>query len=919
MFRNIIQQEQDRGFQRIFWRFNQFEPVQEYELNTVTYGVASSPFLACRTIKQLVHDEGSCFPCAVFPLTSSIYVDDVAHGASSLGEAELIKSDVIHLLKKGGFELRKWASNKKELLADIPPEHCVTDFVSLDIEITPSHKILGLKWEPLPDIFSFQVNVLHRECTKRTILSEVARIYDPLGFLCPLTFIPKLLVQRLWVLSVGWDDVPPDDIVRHWNLYVAELPLIERIRIPRCISTTGSMESYQLHGFADSSEAGYGAVVYLRTLNSDGHIGVSFLCAKSRVAPIKRVSLPRLELCAAVLLADLLKFVKEVYVPLLPLSDTFAWSDSTVTLSWIRGHSSRWKTFVANRVSHIQETVPETHWNHVRSNENPADIASRGMCPSDLLQSELWWAGPSWLRQPSSSWPSNSGLEVNETDMLAEERCFSLVVNDEPNFIDSLLERFSSIRKVQRIIGYCLRFIRNANKKQTRVPGTFLGRAELHGALMTITKRIQFLNFQDEIRKLENGVPLPKPWRKLNPFLDDQGVVRVGGRLSRSGLEFSHKHPALLPRHSRFTYMIIEAIHKENCHPGLGTTQYLLMQLFWVFSSKRAIRHCLSKCVSCYKTNPKLLEPFMSDLPASRVNQVKPFSIVGVDYAGPFQIKLGKHRGAKIGKAYLCLFVCFSTKAVHLEVVSELSSEAFIAALRRFVGRRGRVNVIHSDCGTNFIGAQKILNLYMNSASESQNIEFKFNPPSAPHFGGVWEIQIKAAKTHLHRIIGNQTLTFEELTTLFVQIEALLNSRPLCSLSSDPNDLNVLTPGHFLVLEPLTAVPDSNLLDDQMSRLNRWQLIQRFQRHFWQRWKSEYLHSLTQRAKWNRRGETLNDGSVVLIKSESTMPLHWPLARVSKLHASPDGVVRIATVRTANGKFYTRPLTKLAPLPIYSD
>lgn len=269
----------------------------------------------------------------------------------------------------------------------------------------------------------------------------------------------------------------------------------------------------------------------------------------------------------------------------------------------------------------------------------------------------------------------------------------------------------------------------------------------------------------------------------------------------------------------------------------------------------------------------------MSEMPAMRLNQVKPYSVVTVDYAGPFRVKTGHHRGAKLTKAYLCLFLCLTTKNLHLEVASELTSAAFIAALRRFVGRRGRVSTIYSDRGTNFVGAQRELSMYMQDASRDQQIEFKMNPSSSPHFGGVWEIQVKAVKSILYRVINNQSLTLEELFTLFVQIESQLNSRPLYPVSSDLNDFSVLTPGHFLTLEPLTSVPEEDLTSINISRLKRWQLIQRFQQDFWKRWKNEYLHSLIQRAKWTKHSKPLDVGSVVVIKSE-TSPLHWPIARV---------------------------------------
>lgn len=335
---------------------------------------------------------------------------------------------------------------------------------------------------------------------------------------------------------------------------------------------------------------------------------------------------------------------------------------------------------------------------------------------------------------------------------------------------------------------------------------------------------------------------------------------------------------------------------------------------FWLISAKRAIHRCLSNCYRCFRTNPPRLEPFMANLPAVRINQVKPFSSVGVDYGGPFTITMAKLRGAKTLKAYLCLFVCLTTKAVHLELASDLSTDAFLAALRRFISRRGRCSHIYSDCGTNFVGAQRYLQSCMQQAVEKERIQWHFNPPSAPHFGGIWEAGIKSVKTHLSRVVGEQILTYEELSTLFTLIEAVLNSRPLGEISSDPNDCSPLTPAHFLIMEPLSVIPESDLTEVKLSRLTRWQLIQRFHQDFWKRWHREYLHTLQQRFKWNKHSRPLSPGMMVLVVEDNIPPLQWRLARIENLHPGADGICRVVSLKTKQGPIQ-RPVVKICPLP----
>lgn len=315
--------------------------------------------------------------------------------------------------------------------------------------------------------------------------------------------------------------------------------------------------------------------------------------------------------------------------------------------------------------------------------------------------------------------------------------------------------------------------------------------------MIYLVKIVQSNRFEQDVARIRKILPISKQLRKLSPFLNEMGVLRVGGRLAHSKLSFQQKHPILLPRSHRLTFLIIEEFHCKYFHPGLQTLQFLLLQQFWILSPKRAIRETLSNCYKCFRAQPKSVEPFMGNLPVDRISHIKAFRCVGVDFCGPFLVTLGKRRSIKSQKACICLFICFPTKAIHLELVSELSAEAFLAALRRFIALKGRCVSIHSDCGTNFVGVNKMLADMMKNAAASDTIEWKFNPPFAPHFGGLWEAGIKSVKTHLYRVIGSQIPTFEEMYTVLTQIESLLNSRPLCVISSDPNDLTALTLGHF--------------------------------------------------------------------------------------------------------------------------
>lgn len=296
-----------------------------------------------------------------------------------------------------------------------------------------------------------------------------------------------------------------------------------------------------------------------------------------------------------------------------------------------------------------------------------------------------------------------------------------------------------------------------------------------------------------------------------------------------------------------------------------------------------------------------------------------------MDYCGPVFIKRAGRSQVK-DKAYVALFICFATKAVHLELVGDLTTASFIAALKRFIGRRGKCLTLYSDNATNFVGANKELQnlreLFLSQSfqQEVQNsmaadgITWNFIPPRSPHFGGLWEAGVKSAKSHLKRVLGSSSLTFEEYNTVLIQVEAVLNSRPLTSLTNDPNDLRVLTPGHFLIGSSLTSTVEPSLMDIQINRLSRWQLVQKMQQDFWVRWSNEYLPELQERVKWRTQQSNIQLGTLVLIKEDNLPPLQWSVGRIVELHPGADNVVRVVTVKTSSGHF-KRAIQRICPFP----
>lgn len=914
MYRQFFIRQGDRKYQRILWTNSRGEE-QTYELNTVTFGLSCAPYLAIRCLHQLARDEQNKYPLASRVVQNDFYVDDLLTGANTVDEVVFLRNQLTQLLECGGLKIRQWASNDPRALKGLETESINKHLLLQD---TTTIKTLGIKWDSSHDTIIYTVNPLHtpERITKRTIMSVIARIFDPLGLLAPIIITAKIIMQKLWTLKLDWDESLPIDIHTEWSQYHQQLPTLNNVTFERLIINENPV-ALELHGFCDASQKAYGACVYVRSLSKTAGSKITLLCAKSRVAPLKTTTIPRLELCGALLLTNLIIYVKEALQ--LKFRKIICWSDSTIVLHWLKTHPQNLKTFVANRIAAIQEKTEIHEWRHIRTQENPADLVSRGLPPAQFNQSELWTHGPSWLHLPEESWPQPLAISTNEElPEIRKVQCFKIATTN-----DDLLQKYSSLYKLQTVISYCMRLKRDNNNKGS------ITVAERRAALNIIIKIVQQTAFVEEIYCLTHKKPLNNKSRllQLNPFIDDTGLIRVGGRLKHSFMPFTQRHPMIIPKSHHITDLIIEAEHRINLHSGVQATLYAIRRRYWILDGRNQVRKIIRSCITCCKLKPPTIDYLMGNLPASRVTPARPFSHVGIDYCGPFFIKEKKFRNRNKVKVYIAIFICLTIKAVHIEVVSDLSTDAFLAALKRFIARRGISTDIYTDNGTNFVGGRnEIKELYalLNDSKHQQKlshycnqreIKWHFIPARAPNFGGLWEAAVKSFKHHLRRTIGNTLLTFEELSTFVTEIEAILNSRPLTPISSDPNDLLVLTPAHFLIGDSLTSLPTQDFSNTPINRLSAWEHMQQMRQHFWSRWSREYLNELTTRHKWKKQLPNLQAGTVVLLKEDNLPPLQWSLGRITATYPGDDGIVRVVKIKTAKGE-YERSVQKVAPLPI---
>jgi len=917
MFRQILITPEQRSLQRILWRLNPEEPVEVFELNTVTYGTASAPYLATRCLMELAIENEQQWPEISKLIRRDFYVDDLLTGANSIEEARDIVHKVSQILSSAGFNLRKWISNETAVLRDVPENKQSTSKINIKGGVPT--KILGLVWQTDQDTLVYTIKDLPPlKVSKRQILSEITQIFDPLGLLSPCIVLTKILLQKLWEGKLSWDESLPSALHTTWISFREQISELNQLKVPRRVRTEDCAR-LELHGFSDASQNAYGACVYVRSITNDKEIQVQLLCAKTRVAPLKVQTIPRLELCAALTLARLMKGVMN---SLNTLVDRIVyWSDSTIVLNWLKTQPNKLQVFVSNRVAEIQELTDGYEWRHVPTQENPADILSRGLYPRQLVQEEIWWSGPSFLLESEHEWPTTPEAETPMTE-LRKLVCTVKQVQLVKTFIFDIS---TNLRRIIRIVAYCKRFITNC-KNRSKGESKHLKAAELRNALLNLAKLAQKESFPTEIQMLARNELITRgKLASLNVFIDQDGLVRVGGRLRNSEFRTDKKHPIVLSAEHTFTKLLFASEHLRLLHVGPQLLLSSIREQFWPLGGRNLARKIVHDCIKCFRAKPQQSQMLMGELPQSRVSIAAPFHNTGVDYAGPLLIKDRKGRGCKTNKAFVCLFVCFATRAIHIELVSNLTSEAFIAALRRFSSRRGKPANIYSDNGTNFVGANRelrelaqVLSSKTNSMQEMVNeigISWHFIPAHSPHFGGLWEAGVKSLKYHLRRIVGNVILTFEELYTLLTQIEALLNSRPLTPMSSDPNDLTPLTPAHFLIGHTLTAPADPDLTEVPESRLSRWQLIQSLQRHFWKRWSKEYIAELQRRATRKKPTGSIPVDTMVLIKEDNLPPLKWRLGRVVAVHPGKDNIARVATVKTSTST--TRIATaKLCPLPI---
>ena len=947
MYREVLLDEQDQPLHRFIWRETPTEGWREFQMNRVTFGVASSPYLAVKTLQQAGVDHGEEHPEAQWQICNSFYVDDLLGGAQTVDGAIALYQQLNHILEQASFHLRKWRSSHPAVLKEIPTDRqeAVPTQELVDQHSATYPKALGVSWDSGMDTMFTNIELpTEQHNTKRGVISDVARTFDVLGWISPAILPMKCLYRELWKEGADWDtQVTAEQSACH-RKWREELPLLKEVKLPRCYFSSEKPLSIQLHGFSDASDQAYAAVVFIRATYPTLPTTVNLVTSKTKVSPLATRTTPQLELCGANLLARLMSTTRQTLG--LSMEQVWAYSDSTVVLGWLGGESGRYCIFAGHRIASTLLLVPYKHWQHVPTEQNPADAASRGMTADELRKHTLWWHGPAWLAEDPVQTPKQPTAthlaKERQVEMKPVAKAVMVLVT-EPYFEMEQL----SYTKLVRVTCYITRFI-NHTRLQSQEVSSHLHSAEGQRATKFLWQRSQQRSFPEELSAIAKEKDL-SPRSKmlvLHPFMRKDNLLRVGGRLWLSHHPYHTQHPVILSAKDHLVIILFRHYHLllGHCGPSMMLTH--AANLFHIIGGRTLARSVCQHCVVCKKQSAKASSQLLGQLPPARVEPQHVFLHTGMDFGGPFIVRQGYTRRPVELKVYLAIFVCFTTKAVHLEVVSDQKTDAFLAALDRFVARRGLPLHLYSDNGPNYTGAKnKLAQFYqwMNTSNTqdaiknyvfSHQITWHNSPERAPHFGGLWEAAVKAAKFHLKRIVGQERLTFEELNTITCQVESFLNSRPLGPVTShDVDGFSPLTPSHFLIGRAARAYPQEGV-QGKITTLQRWSKCRLATQHFWDRWSQEYLQLLQKATRWHKATRNYQVGDLVMLTDGNDFKCQWSMAKVVNVYPGVDGYVRAVDVQVeaailptkytskadlaakikTRTSLFRRPITKLALL-----
>ena len=768
---------------------------------------------------------------------------------AGIGSSKLIKkkNETNILLGKFGFEIKEWLSNNKEIG-----------------KVKENGKVLGMLWNGDEDNLSVKIKIATSisKFTKRNVLRTIAKIWDSLGILCGLLVAGKLIFQSIVRMKLQWDEINQDgELAAKWQQWLTELEKCDGFCIPRSILPTKRNirdMNFELIGCSDGSSVAYGCAGYLRWYDNDEqNIELKFIGGKGRLNPIKGTTVPRSELCGAVLVSKLVHSAESALRDTdinEHFKDKILLSDSTTALSWVKSASIKYKPFVKNKVMVCQELHPIHVWDHLPGRYNTAaDLISKGCKFKDL---DKIVQGPEVLYSPRADWPKLNNEEENKDEIDSEKCIVTANVNPaaiEDNVID--VNQFSTWRGLLHVTGYVFKpFNKAVDRAQVTEEKEGLGDISPSLSNEEIMKAEMYW-----IRKAQTDIDLTlNKYKQLSPFKDADGILRVEGRLKNMPVfDENRKYPILLPKEHPVSLLITKQAHEDCLHPGHLRVMAEVRKRFWIVGLRSLAKGLGRKCVVCRRWRGSAMEQKMANLPSFRLNASYPFENTSIDYFGPFAMKYG-HRSRT--KAYGVVFTCLTTRSVNVELATDVSTDTFLLALRRFISLYGAPKFVRSDNGRNFLGAanelREMITLWREDTAErtklvdfcnEHSIKWTFSTPTASHHNGAVESMVKTVKLSLNKLLKNQVYKEEEYRTIFAQVTSIVNSRPLWPASDGDLSQPPITCNDLLRPRGLPRDPAS--MNVPINPRKRYDHIQNVVNDWWKIWLSNFTPNLQCRSK----------------------------------------------------------------------
>ena len=924
MYLNVGVPEVDREYLCIFYRAKPWHPLQVAQFHSHPFGLSSSPYVAMKSVLHHATGRALDYPRALAAVRDSVLVDDFVLSGHDQGELALTLHELQAMLGEIGMQLHKIAANHSDILHGIAPERVAQSKTIGEEETSKSKdqltvKTLGLTWHAGDDTLSINFKPKHhgQPLTQRKAVSDGGRLYDPLGLVLPITMTNRILQQLCWMEGTGWDEPLPKAIHDKWQSWVNNTLGVHKIRIPwAVIDREGAVNKQRLMIFVDASGDAQAAVAYIQTLYSDTRLEGRLLTSRGRVTSLrKQESIPRLECLAASMGAEL--GTRLTHMLGWKAEDVTYFSDSTTTLWWIRTPKPL-KVFVANRVCKILDASEVRQWKYVYTKENPADIPTRTASVQGLAKLQLWWWGPSFLSKPDSQWPpqpelieTSEGLnETKEVETILNKLHTHVQRNPVPDakkqtFLREIWGRHSHSWKglrVMALVWRAIELLEKARRKESLTPNPGGQIQQMRSeweqqALMYCIRGEQQLML-DEVRDaVAKETALPVRYACWRLFLDDEQVLRINGRLAKSQiLSYGARNPIFLTGNMPLVEEILRMIHTDLKHAG--GAQVLLSQArqqYWIEHGLPLAKRVLKNCALCASRRARSIGHHTAPLHYTReeapVGAV--FHSVGIDMFCPMEVTQG--RGKARGKRYGLIITCCFSRAISVEVMRDASADSCLLAFKRHAAIYGQPKEINSEQGTNLGYVKKVMNEIQTAWQDAQpmlqehypDIKWKVNPPYSPSYGGHYEALIKVLKTAFKHTAQWPKYLFndEQLITGLKEAAAITNMRPLAEMSTDPNDPPPLRPSDFLHKPILGTTPDWRNATLYRRVKNE---LEAFQQELWERMRKEVLSGLQRVKSWDTRNP-VEEGDLVLYRTDDWRPDAWPLARVLEVFPGKDG------------------------------